>query len=184
MLPSAWQTGRLLVEDATLNDAGAAHGALLECEDVGALDPAFKPVPLAELEALISRSLQDHGCECRRFQMQMLRLRDSGQVAGYWHFQEVPAQANAVGVSIMLIRPEFRRGGLGQELVSSAIEHFARQKQELWARVYLANPRAMAFWASMGFLRLVRHHGAYVASSESQPHIILARQLQRQSSDA
>ena len=43
----------------------------------------------------------------------------------------------------MLIRPEFRRGGLGQELVSSAIEHFAHQKQA--ADIELATQLARNF---------------------------------------
>jgi hypothetical protein len=69
-------------------------------------------------------------------------------------------------------------------LVSSAIEHFAATEQELWARVYLANAGAIAFWASLGLLRLAKHHGVYVASSDTQPNIILARQLQRPNRDS
>ena len=184
MLPTAWQTNRLLIEDAILSDAEAAHQCLLACEDAAALDPAFKPVPQGEIETHISRSLQKSGSESRTFQMQMLRLRSSGKVAGYWHFQKVPCPGKVVGISILLFRPEFRRSGLGRELVSSAIVHFAATQQELWARVYLANTGAIAFWASLGLLRLAKHHGAYVTSSDTQPSIILARQLHRLSADA
>lgn len=177
MIPAWWQTDSLVVQDALPADADDAYRAHQECHDVGALDPAFLPVPKAEIDDLIARSAGARAPAERTFQMQMLRLRRSGELAGYWHFQQVPSEPTAAGVSILLIRPAFRRLGLGRELVGGAAPYLARTKQQLWARVYLANPRAIAFWSQQGLVRLARLHGRHVSSPEERPSIILARDL-------
>ena len=174
MLPVSWQTNALLVDDAVLGDAEAAYRAHVDCHDVADLDPAFMPAPREEVEAHIRRSLDSQSLPARPFQMQMLRLRGSGEVVGYWHFQEIPGRPSAVGVSILLIRPMFRRQGLGRALIAGALAAFGPDKQQLWARVYLANPRALSFWASLGFTTLTMHQGTYVSFAQTRPSIILA----------
>lgn len=184
MLPPSWQTDRLLVQDAAAADLGVAHACLAESEDVAGLDPAFALVPPAELEAHITRSIDGARLPTRPFQMQMLRLATSGDVVGYWHFMTVPAKPSAVGVSIMLVRPAYRRRGLGRELVAGALGRFGCATREIWARVYLANLRALEFWPRAGFTELVPHRDAYVSPPAERPSIILSRRLERGAGEA
>lgn len=179
MLPRSWQTARLQVQDAVAADRDLAHACLAESQDVASLDPAFALVPPAEIEAHIERSVAGAEAASRSFQMQILRLAATGDVAGYWHFMAVPRKPSAVGVSIMLIRPGYRRQGLGRELVAGALSRFDASKDEIWARVYLANLRAIEFWAGLGFDKLALLGEAYVLPPADQPSIILCRPLDR-----
>lgn len=177
MLPSAWHTPRLSVRDATAADLGLCHACLADSQDAAPLDPAFKLVPPAEIQEHITRSTGEAALPSRAFQMQVLRLTSSEDAVGYWHFMAVPKRPEAIGVSIMLIRPAYRRHGLGRELVEGALARFEPSKTELWARVYLGNPRAIEFWAGLGLARLVRLHDTYVSTPAEQPSIILSRCL-------
>lgn len=183
MLPGLWHTERLRVQDVGAADLELCGACLAECEDVAALDPAFKPVPPSEIEAHIQRSLQGAESEERAFQMQTLRLASTGEAVGYWHFMVVPAKPAAVGVSILLVRPAHRRQGLGQELVAGALARFHPAKREIWARVFLANPAALEFWARQGFRELVLHQATYVWPPRDTPSVILGRRL-TESADA
>ena len=178
MLPRSWHTPRLSIEDAVASDLGIAHACLVESQDIARLDPAFAPVPPSEIEAHIARSAQEASAGSRAFQMQIVRLAASGEAVGYWHFMKVPRRPSAVGVSIMLIRPSFRRQGLGAELVAAALGRFDGAMDEIWARVYLGNVTAIEFWARLGFLRLTLLDDRYVSSPAEMPSIILSRPLE------
>lgn len=177
MLPSSWQTARLHMADATPADLDAAMACLAASHATAALDPAFGLVPADEVLGHIKRSTAQAGQATRDFQMQMLRLAATAEVVGYWHFMRVPVQPQVVGVSILLLHPRVHRQGLGQELVGTALPRFAADLHTLWARVYLANVRALAFWAGCGLDRLVRFKGDWVATPQDRPNIILSRPL-------
>lgn len=177
MLPSRWRTPRLIVDDVTPADLQMLLQGLDETADIAALDPAFGPAPPAEVEALIARSGAAFAPGAREFQMQVLRVAETGDVAGYWHFVAVPRHVGVVGVSILLVRPAFRRRGLGQELIAGAAPLLAGVKQAIWARVYLGNPRAIEFWAQQGFRSLALHADTYVLTPDDRPSIILAKPL-------
>lgn len=175
MLPSSWRTARLIVQDVVASDLELVLECLAESSDVAHLDPAFALAPRSELEALIARSLEQVDPADRKFQMQILRLAGSGEVAGYWHFMAVPSRESAVGVSIMLVRPAHRRAGLGSELIASAVTGFHPSKLEIWARVYLGNLPAIEFWSQLGFLTLARLADTYVLPPSDKPSIIVSR---------
>ena len=92
----------------------------------------------------------------------------------------VPSRPTALGVEILLIRPPFRGSGLARELVAATLVHLRGNADELWARVYLANARALAFWMSAGFRRVIDHQGRTLhgvdrnqPTTEHRPNIIL-----------
>lgn len=184
MLPGTWHTPRLLIQDATAADLKVVHASLAESQDVADLDPTFALVSPAEVEAHITRSAEGGGSPSRPFQMQVLRLSASDDVAGYWHFMTVPKKPTTIGISIILIRPAYRRQGLGSELIQGALSKFEQRKQEIWARVYLGNVCSIEFWADLGFLSLTRHKDSYVSSPQERPSIILSRQLHSKISGA
>jgi GNAT superfamily N-acetyltransferase len=179
MLPREWSSPTLRHRDVRLGDLDLVMTMLAESQDLKALDPSFGSAPAEEIQALIERSLQA-GRDCpeggRPFQMQLVfRGRDC---VGYWHLTCVPNLGGVVGVSILLIRPAFRRSGVGTEWVQAALAHLRGHVREFWARVYLANPRALAFWTSQGLTQVAPFKGAHVHGADSaQPSIILSRQL-------
>lgn len=83
-------------------------------------------------------------------------------------------------LSILAIRPRFRRSGVGTAVI-------VRLKRELaaggfrfaLARVYLANVPALRFWMRQGFTEVVPHRGNYVGSDLGKPCIVLRAALGR-----
>lgn len=177
MLPTAWHTERLRVDDVRADDADAVLQALAESADIAALDPTFGPAPRAEIVALIEKSQAPADAGGRSFQMQMLRRRDGAETVGYWHLMTVPGRPGTVGVSILLLRPAHRGQGLGQELVTAAAARLAAGQQAFWSRVFLKNTRALAFWAGLGFDRLVSHRGGFVQPPDDAPSVVLEKDV-------
>ena len=183
MLPTTWTTERLTCRDATPQDLPLLMEALAASQDVAALDPAFGEAREADVQAHLSRHLREPGRVC----MQVLHRRadpSSGQETaadflGFWRLVRVPSRPQAIGVEILLLQATHRRQGLAQELVTAALERLRGVGDELWARVYLANSRAMAFWLSVGLSRVVEHQGAQVHSVEGPgpASLILSREI-------
>lgn len=113
----------------------------------------------------------------RDFQMQVFGVAESEHPVGYWHLTRVPSRDDTVGVSILLLRSGRRNQGLGRELILAASQHLGSVATEFWSRVYLKNTPAIEFWASMGFVRLIRHRETFVLPPEQTPSIILAKDL-------
>lgn len=177
MLPPHWHTDRLRMADAQPADTDDVLACLAESADVAALDPTFGPAPRAEIDELIAKSQREAGVPLRGFQMQMMRRSDDGRLVGYWHLTRIPQKDQAVGVSILLLRPAHRGQGLGQELVTAAATHLAPQHHEFWSRVFLANPRAIEFWAGLGFSQLIRHRNHFVQPPAETPSVVLVKTL-------
>lgn len=177
MLASSWHTARLQVDDATPADLADTMACLAASHETAPLDPAFGLVPADEVRGHINRSTEQAAQATRHFQMQMLRLAATTEVVGYWHFMRVPVHPQVVGVSILLLHPRVHRQGLGQELVGGALARWSSDLHTLWARVYLANVRALAFWAGCGLDRLVCFKGDWVTTPHDRPSIILSRPL-------
>ena len=179
MVQLAWSEEQTSVRAVTAAQTPALHAAFLECADAAALDPTFAAVPESEIAGLVARSEADASRE-RGFRMRSIHAGPGGELAGYFHLMEgVPAAGDA-WLSILAIRPRFRRSGVGTEVA-------ARLKRELaaggfrfaLARVYLANVPALRFWMRQGFTEVVPHRGNYVGSDRGQPCIVLRATLGR-----
>ncbi len=112
--------------------------------------------------------------------MQAIRLYTSEEPIGYFHFREATPRAELVGLTMFVIRPEFRAKGLGREVADGLLRHLSQnpENHSVWARVYLRNHRALKFWTAQGFTRIVQHKGEYV-HDEGDGHVsvILERSL-------
>ncbi len=187
MLPTSWFTARLHCRDAKDEDIPALLAALARSQDIVALDPAFGVASEAEIRGHLERHRNGPGV----VQMQVIHRLSAmtstegctqsvgGEFVGFWRLVRVPSPADAIGVEILLMRPEARREGLALEMVACAREHLRGSASELWARVYLANARAMAFWTRAGLRRVAEHHGAFIhgLSGDEPPSLILACSL-------
>ena len=125
MTPLAWSEGQIAVREVEAGQTPALHAAFLECADAAALDPTFAAVPESEIAELVDRSATDASRE-RGFRMWSIHVGPGGELAGYFHLMEdVPAPGDA-WLSILAIRPRFRRSGVGTAVVT-------RLKRELAA---------------------------------------------------
>ena len=134
MVPLAWSEGQIAVRAVGEAQTPALHATFLECTDAAALDPTFAEVPESEIAELVERSAADESQE-RGFRMRGIHVGPAGELAGYFHLMEdVPAAGDA-WLSILAIRPRFRRSGVGTAVV-------ARLKRELAAERFPLRPGA------------------------------------------
>ena len=179
MVPLAWSEGQIAVRAVEAVQTPALHAAFLECAEAAALDPTFAEVPESEIGELVERSAADASQE-RGFRMRSIHAGPAGELAGYFHLMEdVPASGD-VWLSILAIRPRFRRSGVGTAVVASLKRELAAEGfRYALAQVYLANVPALRFWMRQGFTEVVPHRGDYVGYEREKPCIVLRASLGR-----
>ncbi|HET9950310.1 MAG TPA: GNAT family N-acetyltransferase [Candidatus Eisenbacteria bacterium] len=174
-IPEAWRTERARIASVRSVEAPELAAVFRACADVASLDPTFEPVETAEILALVEESERDRGA-ARGFRMQSIRLQGDDEVIGYYHLREDVPRPGVVALTIFLLRPEFRRGGYGREVAGALLGHLRADtaNRAAWARVFLENRRALAFWTALGFRSIVEHKGATVhETGEGRASIIL-----------
>ena len=118
MVPLAWSEGRIAVRAVEAAQTPALHAAFRECADAASLDPTFAEVPASEIGELVERSAADASQE-RGFRMRSIHVGPAGELAGYFHLMEHVPAAGDVWLSILAIRPRFRRSGVGTAVIAS-----------------------------------------------------------------
>ena len=92
--------------------------------------------------------------------------------------EDVPNAGDA-WLSILAIRPRFRRSGVGTTLIKSLKRVLAAQGFRFaLARIYLANVPALQFWTRLGFTEIVSHRGEYIGHDLGKPCIVLRASLE------
>ena len=177
MLPSTWSEGQIVVRAVEVAQTPVLHAVSLECVDVVALDPTFAEVPESEIGELVEQSVADESQE-RGFRMRSIHVGPDEELAGYFHLMEdVPNRGDA-WLSILSIRPRFRRSGVGTALIKSLKRVLSAQGFRFaLARVYLANVPALQFWTRLGFTEIVPHRGDYIGHDLGKPCIVLRASL-------
>lgn len=109
-------------------------------------------------------------------------IRQDGAVAGYLKVNAGAAQTEAMGddtleVQRIYILPNFKRQGLGNQLMDQAITVAQQwQKPKLWLGVWEHNEPALAFYATRGF-QAVGDHVFRIGESQ-QRDLILMKSLE------
>ena len=112
--------------------------------------------------------------------MRSIHAGPAGELAGYFHLMEDVPAAGDVWLSILAIRPRFRRSGVGTAVVASLKRELAAEGfRYALAQVYLANVPALRFWMRQGFTEVVPHRGDYVGYEREKPCIVLRASLGR-----
>ena len=177
MLPRTWSEGQIVVRAVAAAQTPALHAAILECVDVGALDPTFAEVPESEVGELVEQSIADESEE-RGFRMKSIHVGPTEELAGYFHLMEDVPTAGDAWLSILAIRPRFRQSGIGTTLIGSLKRVLsAAGFRFALARVYLANVPALQFWTRQGFTEIVPHRGDYVGHDLGKACIVLRASL-------
>ena len=136
MLPLARSEGPIAVRAVEESQTPALHAAFLECSDAAAVDPTFAEVPESEIGELVERSIAEDSQE-RRFRMRSIHVGLAEELAGYFHLMEDVPDAGDAWLSILAIRPRFRRSGVGTAVVAGLKRELAVPGVPLrtWARL-------------------------------------------------
>ena len=177
MLPSTWSEGEIVVRAVEAAQTPVLHAAFLECVDVVGLDPTFAEVPESEISELVEQSVADESQE-RGFRMRSIHVGPTEELAGYFHLMEDVPNVGDAWLSILSIRPRFRRSGVGTTLIGSLKRVLSAEGFPFaLARVYLANVPALRFWAQLGFTEIVPHRDDYVGHDLGKVCIVLRASL-------
>ena len=177
MLPSTWSEGQIVVRAVVAAQTPALHAAVTECVDTVALDPTFAEVPESEISKLVEQSVADESQE-RGFRMRSIHVGPEEELAGYFHLMEDVPTAGEVCLSILSIRPRFRRGGVGTAVIESLKRVLSAEGFRFaLGRVYLANVPALRFWTRLGFTEIVPCRGDYVGYEREKACLILRASL-------
>ena len=177
MLPRAWSEGQIVVRAVEVAQTPALHAAVTECVDVVALDPTFAEVPESTVGELVEQSVAEEAQE-RGFRMRSIHVGPAEELAGYFHLTEDVPTAGEVCLSILAIRPRFRRSGVGTAVIKSLKRVLSAQGFRFaLGPVYLANVPALRFWTRLGFTEIVPRRGEYVSYEREKPCIVLRASL-------
>ena len=177
MLPRTWSEGQIVVRAVEIAQTPALHAVSMECVDTVGLDPTFAEVPESEIGELVEQSVADESQE-RGFRMRSIHVGPAEELAGYFHLMEDVPNAGDAWLSILAIRPRFRRSGVGTTLIKSLKGVLSAQGFRFaLARIYLANVPALRFWTQLGFTKIVPHRGDYIGHDLGKPCIVLRASL-------
>lgn len=145
LLPSHWQTERLIMRDAALEDVPRLHSIFTACHYVEPWDPTFKLVPESELARLVNRSLTTEGDD-HRFKLQTIRTGAEGEMAGYFHLYHGVPQPHIISISMFVLHPDYQHHRFGQEVITGLAEQLRQlDYTALSLRVYLKIGRPYVF---------------------------------------
>ena len=173
MLPLIWSEGQVTVRSVKAEETPALHALFLECADTTPFDPTFAEVDEGEVAALVERSVTQERRD-RGFRMRGLHVGPSSDLAGYFHLSEDVPRPGEVWISILAIRPRFRRSGVGRAAIGSLMRILTRRNFRCaLGRLYLANVPALGFWTELGFTEIVRHRDTFVHYEMERPCVVL-----------
>lgn len=177
LIPDEWRTERLLIRDATIEEAPRLTAVVNACSYVSAWDPTFAPAPEPEVEALARRSIDSRGCAGDLFTMQSIRA--GGEIIGYFHLMYNRPEPRLIGISMFVIHPDHQHHGYGREVVEGMIEQVGLlgSYDAMVARVYLKNWPAMQHWVKMGFATIMRYEGDPVMADGAFASLLLRLDL-------
>ncbi len=105
----------------------------------------------------------------------------NNELAGYLKININDAQSekmgeNALEVERIYIKKSFKRRGIGRHLIETA-EQLAKkyQKNLMWLGVWEYNPKAIAFYETLGFKVIGAH--SFFMGEEEQTDLIMSKQL-------
>lgn len=103
------------------------------------------------------------------------------ELAGYLKLNTGAAQTeqiamNGLEVERIYIRKEFKRCGLGRQLIDFAINHARKDNRELiWLGVWEKNEQALSFYQTFGFKEIGKH--TFYVGRDQQTDLILVKKL-------
>jgi ribosomal protein S18 acetylase RimI-like enzyme len=174
-----WTTERTRIDGVRTEEAELLTALFNSSSDIEELDPTFHTVEIREVLGHIEESQRCETME-RGFRMQAIRLAETNDLIGYFHFREATPKPDVVALTMFFIRPEYRSLGYGREVVDALLKHLSDDpmNQAAWGQVYLKNIPALRFWTRRGFTQVVEHKGQHIHVEGEHANVILECILQ------
>jgi ribosomal protein S18 acetylase RimI-like enzyme len=184
LLPSHWETERLVVHDSGLDEASDLQRTVDAIPEIrGSTEPgAIGDPDIPVLSWLTEPPLPPNGSK-ELFRMQSVRLGGTGELIGLLKvYHGFPAD-DVFWVHTLALAPRFQGQGYGPELIRGLSDEVGRMgtytRMQLYA--YLKNWRALRFWTRAGFDRVVEIRGDKVYSADADAYILLEKRLSGES---
>ena len=165
VLPETWETDRLLIRDAMMEDVPRLRNVFNACSYVGEWDNSFY--------IGLNHTAKDI------FKMQSVFLRGGKDIIGYFHlFHDAPIP-HRVWISMFVVHPHYQKNRYGSELAYGIWEQFKQmgEYEAIWLRVCLKNWPALRFWIDMGWRTIVHYEGDTVLADNTMAAVVLERKL-------
>jgi GNAT superfamily N-acetyltransferase len=177
--PQHWKTERTRIDVVRAAEAEVLTALFNSSSDFAESDPTFHAVHVKEVLGHIDESQRCETLE-RGFRVQAIRLAETNDLIGYFHFREATPKLDVVALTIIFIRLEYRSFGYGREVVDALVKHLSDDPMNhaAWGQLYLKNIPALRFWTRRGFTQVVEHNGQYVHVEGEHASVILERILQ------
>jgi ribosomal protein S18 acetylase RimI-like enzyme len=174
--PQHWTTERTRIDVVRAEEAEVLTALFNSSSDIEELDPTFYTVDVREVLGHIEESQRCQNLE-RGFRMQAIKLAETNDLIGYFHFREATPKPDVVALTMFFIRPEYRSLGFGREVVDALLKLLSTDPMNhaAWGEVYLKNIQALRFWIRRGFTQVVEHKGQYVHVEGEHASVILER---------
>ena len=176
--PNQWITERTRMDNVRAADAEALTALFNSSSDIAELDPTFRAV---DVEEVLGHIMESQRCEIleKGFRMQAIRIVETNELIGYFHFREATPTPDVVALTMFFICPEFRSRGFGREVANGLIRHLSDDpmNRAAWGQVWLKNIPALRFWTRRGFTQVVEHKGQNIHGEGDHANIILERVL-------
>lgn len=177
LLPSFWETGRLFLRDATLEDVPVLLDAFNACSYVEAWDKTFAVIPAEVLIELVQKSLNPNPPD-HIFKLQPISLKETHEILGYFHVYHANPHPAVVFVSMFVIHPRHQKHQYGQEVVEGLAQQCKKLGyREIWLEVFLKNWPALRFWIQQGFNHINMFDGDKVYGPDKYASLELVRPL-------
>jgi ribosomal protein S18 acetylase RimI-like enzyme len=180
LLPRAWETPRLAIEDSTRDEVPGLQEVCDACRYIEEWSgwKAEEHPGETMLSVFTDGELPPNGSK-ELFRLQSIRLRDTRQLIGFLEAYHGFPTPDTFWILYLAIHPRAQGQGYGQELVRALSQVLKRTGTYARIRliVDLKNWPALRFWVQSGFDRIVNVQGDKVHSAETFACIVVEKPL-------
>jgi RimJ/RimL family protein N-acetyltransferase len=131
VLPESWETERLVIRDAMMEDVPQLRNVFNACSYVGEWDNSFYIETEEAFNKLVMKSLGLNHTAKDIFKMQSVFLHGGKDIIGYFHlFHDAPIPRR-VWISMFVVHPHYQKNRYGSELAYGIWEQFKQMGE--WA---------------------------------------------------
>jgi ribosomal protein S18 acetylase RimI-like enzyme len=179
-LPERWETERLMVQDTTLGETPELQQVMDTIQEIrGWTGDGMTDEPDRRVSSVLTEPpLPPNGSE-ERFRMQSIRVKGTGELIGLLTMYHGFPADDVFWVHTLALALRFQGQGYGPELIrglcGTVTQLGTYTRMQLFA--HLKNWRALRFWTSAGFDRVVEIRGDKVYSADANAYVRLERCL-------
>jgi ribosomal protein S18 acetylase RimI-like enzyme len=179
ILPASWDTERLVVRDATMQDVPRLRNVFNACSYVGEWDSTFYEETEEAFIQLVTKSLHFNHTNHEIFKMQSVLLRGGSDIIAYFHLFHDSPMPHRVWISMFVVHPHYQKNRYGSELAYGICDQFRQlgEYEAIWLKVCLKNWPALRFWIDMGWRTIVHYEGDTVLADDTMASIVLEKKL-------